>query len=84
MATDIDLQASSTVGVSLAAQPPALTQFLAARTVIRTKVVADGSQLMGDWLKEIDVSTGIKPGDPPDEMQQRQQVQAKYIFNNDT
>jgi hypothetical protein len=80
MATDIDLMASTTIDVGLSAQV-ALTQFMAARSVIRTAAIADGSQLMGDTLLEIDVTTGVKPDDTPEAMQQRMQVQAKYIFN---
>jgi hypothetical protein len=82
MATNIDLQASIPIDVSASAQLPVLTRFLAARTAIRTRIVANASQLMGDTLLEIDVTTGIKPDDTPDEMNQRMQVQAKYIFNN--
>jgi hypothetical protein len=33
-----------------------------------------------DTLDEIDVSTGIKPGDSQDEMDKRWQVRAKYVF----
>jgi hypothetical protein len=33
-----------------------------------------------DDLLEIDVTTGVKPGDTPEEMAQRKQVQAHYVF----
>jgi hypothetical protein len=34
-----------------------------------------------DTLNEIDVVTGIKPGDTQDEMDQRQQITMKYMFD---
>ena len=34
-----------------------------------------------DTLNEIDMSTGIKPGDTPEEMAQRQQISAVYTFD---
>jgi hypothetical protein len=42
------------------------------------------SPIIPDDLNEIDVSTGVKPGDTQDEMDQRYQEKAKYIFNNPT
>lgn len=40
----------------------------------------DFAPVITDDLLEIDMTTGIKIGETPDEMAQRQQVQAKYIF----
>ena len=53
---------------------------LAARTRIRIATLADASNITGDEPAEIDVSTGVKPTDTPDEMAQRYQVQAHYVF----
>jgi hypothetical protein len=40
----------------------------------------DFPPMITDDLLEIDMTTGIKIGETPEEMAQRQQVQAKYIF----
>lgn len=37
--------------------------------------------IITDDLAEIDVITGIKPGDTPDEMAQRQQIERRYLFD---
>ena len=41
----------------------------------------DWPPIITDTLDEIDVTTGIKAGDTPEEMAQRQQVAAVYKFD---
>jgi hypothetical protein len=80
MPTFIDLSARTTIVETGTTGTTVLTRFLAARTRFRFDSHVDASQIMGDKLLEIDVTTGVKPTDTPDDMAKRLQVQAKYIF----
>ena len=77
----LDLSATSTLGIEGQATPPALGLRLAGRTRIRIDTFADAANITGDALAEIDVSTGVKPGDSAEVMTSRWQVKARYIFN---
>jgi hypothetical protein len=44
------------------------------------KYEADYAPIITDNLLTLSVRTGVKPGDTPDEMAQRQQVGADYVF----
>lgn len=76
----LDLSGTTALGLSGSARPYVALR-LAGRTRIRLETFADASNINGDALAEIAVSTGIKPGDSLEVMAQRWQVKARYIFN---
>jgi hypothetical protein len=80
--TILDLSGATTVGIVGTAAAPVSALRMAGRTQIRITTFADASNINGDALAEIDVSTGIKIGDTPQQMAQRYQVKAKYVFSN--
>jgi hypothetical protein len=77
----LDLSGATTIGIVGTATAPASALRMAGRTQIRIMSFADASNINGDALAEIDVSTGIKIGDTPEQMAQRLQIKAKYVFS---
>jgi hypothetical protein len=81
MATTIDLAAQSTAGFSTSTVWVVMSRPMAARSVVKTPSFVDATNIMGDDLLGISVTTGVKAGDTPAVMASRLQVQAKYFFN---